>query len=415
MLLTHRFAGATVKRKPRIAIVSPFLDKRHGTERRVVEWISQLADSFEIHVYAQRVEDVDLSRVTWHQVSKLPGPHLFGYLWWFAANYLQRWWDKRFRGLAYDLIFSPGVNCLDADAISVHVIFGEYVQRVRGELSLNQNPPAAWPRLIHRRIYYRLITFLESCVYKRAGVTLILIARRTASGLRKLYQRADDFPVVYVGLDHKTFNPARRLAMRTEARATLGLSPQRFILLLVGNDWRNKGVPVLLEAIVELRDLPIDVLVAGSESPSAMQALIGERGLAGRVRALPHRKDVEFYYAATDAYVGPSLEDTFAQPPAEAMACGLPVIVSAANGTSEIITNGTDGLILEDANDASALAEMIRRLHEDRVFAQQLGERAAHTAQKYTWERNGRELAAIFEDILGRKSKLETQPVTQES
>ena len=62
--------------KPCLAVVSPFLDKRHGTERRVVEWVSQLAGEFEIHVYSQRVEGIDLSSFTWHHVPKLPGPDL---------------------------------------------------------------------------------------------------------------------------------------------------------------------------------------------------------------------------------------------------------------------------------------------------------------------------------------------------
>ena len=49
---------------------------------------------------------------------------------------------------------------------------------------------------------------------------------------------------------------------------------------------------------------------------------------------------------AADAYVGPSLEDAFALPPAEAMACGLPVIVSNQAGACEIITDGVDGIVL---------------------------------------------------------------------
>ena len=60
--------------------------------------------------------------------------------------------------------------------------------------------------------------------------------------------------------------------------------------------------------------------------------------------ALPPRKDVEFYYAAADVYAGPSLQDSYAMPPAEAMACGLPVIVSASAGVSEIVTSGKDRL-----------------------------------------------------------------------
>ena len=404
-----------MKQKVRLAVVSPFLDKRHGTERPVVEWLSNLPPDFEIQVYSQRVEDLDPSQITWHRIPTLSGPHLFNYLWWFAANQFWRWRDARFKGLSYDLVFTPGVNCLDADVIPVFVVFGEYNQRVWPRLSLTRNPLRSWPSLIHRKLYYRLIAFLERRVYGRLDATLIVISRKTAAELANLFGRSDDLPVIYLGLDHETFNPARRQALRAEARVALALPEKRFVLLLVGNDWRNKGVPVLLDAIARLRELPIDLLVAGSEEPSALRKAIEERGLAGRIHAVPHRKDVEFYYAAADAYVGPSLQDNFALPPAEAMACGLPVIVSAANGTSEIITSGANGLVLQDPNDAESLAAMIRRLYEDREFAQQLGDKAAETAQQYTWQRNGRELAAIFEGILRRKMKVETQPLTQES
>jgi len=65
--LVRNYAGDGVAvtnrpQKPRVAVISPFLDKRHGTERRVVEWISRLTDNFEIHVYSQHVEDLDLSK-----------------------------------------------------------------------------------------------------------------------------------------------------------------------------------------------------------------------------------------------------------------------------------------------------------------------------------------------------------------
>src|SRR5689334_15887327 len=103
--------------KPRLAVVSPFLDKSHGTERIVAEWISLLSERFEIHVYSQDLEDVDRSKVTWHRISKLHGPHLFNFLWWFAANHCRRAWDRTFRGLRQDVVFTPGANCLNADVI----------------------------------------------------------------------------------------------------------------------------------------------------------------------------------------------------------------------------------------------------------------------------------------------------------
>jgi hypothetical protein len=64
------------KQRPRLAIVSPFLDKGYGTERIVIEWIAQLAGEFEIHVYSQEIKDLDFSQIVWHRIPKLPGPHI---------------------------------------------------------------------------------------------------------------------------------------------------------------------------------------------------------------------------------------------------------------------------------------------------------------------------------------------------
>lgn len=393
------------RRKTRLAVVSPFIDKKHGTERRVAEWIAQLSREYEIHIYSQDVRDVDLTTVTWHRVWKLPGPHILNFSWWFIANRALRIWHARMHGLHHGLIFSPGINCLDADAISVHIVFAEYVDRVRNKLSLFRNPVESWLQLLHQRLYYRLAIALERRAYGRHEIALVLIARRTSVALERFYGRFDNLPVVYVGLDHDVFNPQRRKLLRENARTELALSPTRFVLVIVSNDGRNKGLPVLFRALSELGELPVDLLVVTREDPASYFNLLNDAGLGKRVRFLPPRDDIEFYYAGADVYVGPSLEDTFAQPPAEAMACGMPVIVSANNGTCEIITDGQDGLILTDPTDAASLAAMIRRLYQDKEFSTRLGNTAHETALQYTWERNGREMKAIFEQLLERKSQ----------
>src|SRR5882762_4905526 len=126
--------------RPRIAVVSPFIDKCHGTERRVAEWVSRLTGDYEFHVYSERVNDLDLSKIVWHRVHGIPGPHLIKYLWWFAANHLQRWWDRRFRGLRADLVYSPGINCMDAGAISVHIVFAEFYRQINRNCASASTP-----------------------------------------------------------------------------------------------------------------------------------------------------------------------------------------------------------------------------------------------------------------------------------
>ena len=140
--------------KARLAVVSPFVDKRHGTERCVAEQIERLADAYEIHLYSNRVQDVDVRRIVWHRVPALPGPHLFAYCWWVLANRLCRWWDAQVRGFAPSIVYSPGINCLDADVISVHVVFGAYRGCAGKALDFRANPARSWPRLLHRRMYY---------------------------------------------------------------------------------------------------------------------------------------------------------------------------------------------------------------------------------------------------------------------
>jgi glycosyltransferase involved in cell wall biosynthesis len=403
-----------VKQRCRVAVVSPFLDKRHGSERIMVEWLSHLPNPFEMHVYSQYIEDLDPSKFTWRRIPKLAGPHLFNFLWWLLAVRLKLGWDRRFHGVQHDLVFGSGANYPGADVICVHIVFAEYVRQVESSTRLSQNAVWQWPRLLHRKLYYGIANWLERRAYTDPDTTLVGYSKRTARELERYYGRRDRIPVLYLGLDHSVFNPGTRVALREEARRTLKLSKDEFVLILVGNDWRNKGMIVLLEALEQLRAWPISLLVISREDLSACRRFVTVKGLEDRVRFLSPRKDVEFYYAAADAYVGPSLQDSYAMPPAEAMACGLPVIVSAAAGVSEIVTHGVDGLILDDPKDAAGLAAMIRRLYEDKEFRERLGERAGRTMRQYTWESNGRELAAIFEEILQRKSGFAGQTLAQE-
>ena len=121
-------------------------------------------------------------------------------------------------------------------------------------------------------------------------------------------------------------------------------------------------MPALLDALALLRDRRIHALIVSREDSAAVHAMARERNVEERVQVLPPRVDVEFYYAAADVYAGPSLEDSFSMPVAEAMACGLPVIASAAAGVSEIISDGVDGMILQNPADAKALAAFMRGL-----------------------------------------------------
>ena len=271
--------------RPRIAVVSPFLDKRHGTERCVAEQVERLACDYEIHVYSNRVEDVDPASIVFHRVPSLPGPHLFAYGWWFFANHLWRWRHRRISGLRFDLTYTPGVNCLDADVISVHIVFSKFYPQVKAALDLRSNPASSRARLFHRKLYYRLIIKLEQIVYRRKKCKLIGVSRRTSEDLERFGRF--ETPIIYHGLDVGKFDPGKREILRGESRKTLGLPDSAFCLLLVGNDWNNKGLVCLIEALGSIPVATLRLLIVGRDDPAPYLSLLKRHKVEQIVTFLP--------------------------------------------------------------------------------------------------------------------------------
>jgi UDP-glucose:(heptosyl)LPS alpha-1,3-glucosyltransferase len=321
------------------------------------------------------------------------------YIWWFGANTFQRWWDVRFKKLSPDLVFSPGINAWDADVIQVHIVFEKFYRRVKPQLFFRHSPPTSWPRLFHRRLYYGLARWLEGRIYRRRQVHLAGVSGMVVAQLGAYFGR-DDAVSIPNGVDVKRFEPQARLRQRSAARANLNIVSEAFVLLLIGNDWRNKGLQTLIEALNECRDLPIQLLVVGNDDVKPFEATIQRLGRPDRVRFLAPSEDVMQFYAAADAYAGPSFEDAYGLPVIEAMASGLPVIASINAGASEIISHGLNGLLLRDPNNAAELAGLIRRLASDRSFRELLARNAVSTARQRTLDHN----AAAMWELLNKAS-----------
>ncbi len=203
-----------LKQGPRLAVISPFLDKRHGSERMMLEWLLHLPQEFEIHIYSQRVEDVGLLKFTWHRIPKLPGPHLFNFLWWIAANRFCISWNRHFRGVRHDLVFSSGANFLGADVMCVHIVFAEYVRQVRSADEIVSKPGVALAAPTSSQALLCRSELDGTACLHNPRTTLIGYSRKTAQELGRFYNRRDRIPVLYLGLDHSVFNPETRASLR---------------------------------------------------------------------------------------------------------------------------------------------------------------------------------------------------------
>ena len=109
----------------------------------------------------------------------------------------------------------------------------------------------------------------------------------------------------------------------------------------------------------------------------------------------PHNADPFPYYAAADVLVAPSREDSFNLPAIEAMASGLPVVVSARAGVSELVEDGRHALVVRDPEDVEELASTIERALREEV-AQELAASGRELAERMTWDVNADRTAELI-------------------
>jgi UDP-glucose:(heptosyl)LPS alpha-1,3-glucosyltransferase len=207
--------------------------------------------------------------------------------------------------------------------------------------------------------------------------------------------------VLYTGVDLEAFHPRRRADRRTAVRHSVIVGDGDIALLFVGSGFERKGLGPLLHAMDVLRrdagQLRVRLLVAGRREVRYERAA-RRLGLGGLVTFLGGASNVADLYAAADAFILPSLYDPFSNACLEAMAAGLPVITSRANGTSELIDDGQEGLVLDDPTDPGAIAKAILAVGDPAV-RERMGGAARRRCEAHPFDVHLDRLVALIEGV----------------
>jgi glycosyltransferase involved in cell wall biosynthesis len=141
----------------------------------------------------------------------------------------------------------------------------------------------------------------------------------------------------------------------------------RFEIVYVGSLAVHKGVPLLIDAVRRLPGADISLVLVGGWGTRGMRRFIG-RACAADSRILVSPGDPLERLRSASLCVHPAYEDGFAYAPAEALACGVPLIVSEDTGMKELIDVPSRGLILP-TGDLDALTEAIEAAYRGEAFA----------------------------------------------
>ena len=169
-----------------------------------------------------------------------------------------------------------------------------------------------------------------------------------------------------------------------------------FRIVFVGQITQRKGISYLVEAF-RRASIPRSELVLvgrpiGSVDPWAR---------IPRVKHVPFmpRSQLPAVYANADVYVLPSLVEGFGLTALEAMASGLPVVLSEHTFGSDVITDGVEGYVVP-IRDPESIAERLHLLAADPDRRREMGLAARSRAEQYPWEEAGRRFADAIEIVL---------------
>jgi len=245
--------------------------------------------------------------------------------------------------------------------------------------------------------HYRIPGQLIRAAIARADA-LIAVSAALKDGLVALGAPPEKVTVLRNGVDLDVFRP---VADRAAARAELGFDGPT--LLSVGLLIERKRHHLTIQALALL---PGYRLVIAGEGPerSALEALARRLGVADRVRLIgpvPHAR-LPLYYSAADVMVLASSREGWANVLLESMACGTPVVATAAWGSREAIAAPEAGVVVDEATPA-ALAGAIRRVLDASLDRAQ----TRGYAERFSWNETTKGQIALFRRILCQTRKEE--------
>jgi UDP-glucose:(heptosyl)LPS alpha-1,3-glucosyltransferase len=219
---------------------------------------------------------------------------------------------------------------------------------------------------------------------------------------------AEDLHVIRSAIDAKRFSEHDRPRRRHQERQRWGLGAEDTVALFAAMNYRLKGLEPLLHSVARLLDGPecrttsFRLVVAGNPNFRAYERLAQRLGIADRVVFAGHCADMRDAYFASDFLVHPTFYDPCSLVVLEALACGLPVITTRANGASELLHPLREGYVIDDPHDHDRLAWAMGQLL-DPARRSAYGLAARKTAAQWSFEQHYRELLKVFAKAAARR------------
>ena len=188
--------------------------------------------------------------------------------------------------------------------------------------------------------------------------------------------------------------------IRKKMRTKMNLNDSDVALISVGELNANKNNRIIIEAIEKLENEKIHYFLCGEGAlEKELKELAEKKGVLDQVHFLGYRTDVKELLQAADVFVMPSIREGLSRSIMEAMASGLPCVVSRIRGNSDLIKDGEGGYLCETKN-VEQYVNAINQLLSISL-RKKMGKKNLERIKKYSMEIVQNELTTCYANIFG--------------
>ena len=377
----------------RIALTHPRASDVGGVERQAHSVAQALLDAgHEVHFFCQRADASIDARIAVHRI---PSPLR-------AVRWFKVWWFDRAceRAIAangrFDLVHGFGKTSRQDVYYDGSGCLADFQS-----WSIDGAIASGWRRRLRRASpHQRVVARIERARYTRGSYRRVLaiseLVRRQILDRYGLPPR--DVERLYPGVDLERFAPDP--AARERTRGLLGIGGDAPLVAFLGSDYRRKGADTLIAALARLPDA--HAFVIGGERADRRAAFESEAraaGLGARIHWLGVQPDPQRWLAAADLMLFPTRFDAFGSAVLEALACGVPALVSRRAGVAELVTEGKTGAVLDALGDGAAWAAAARPFL-DAARRGELRALARAEAERHPWSGHVQRVLGVYDELL---------------
>jgi len=362
-------------KKLRIAVlIRNYSASGGGAERYCVELTNRLSKLHEVHVFSQHNSESS-ENITFHQIPQwLKKPRYINQL--LFSHLTKRATEGRFDIVhSHDMATHANIYTLHVPCVRTKWAQSKGIRKILRWMNTLLSP---------RKMAYLWLENKEMQVLPNRH--FISVSEYLSRNVLESYPRLNGhITIAHPGIEIQPTSDEKIAKLRKNFREQYHIPESAFILLFVAHGFKRKGLPAIIKALEILNNKDIHIVVAGSGNPKAIE--INSPTVHSNTHFIGVIKNMSELYPVADAFIHPTLGDTYGMVVLEAMSHKLPVIVSSAKycGFSEHLDKD-EAIILNDPTNSKEISQGIQTLAEKQELHIKISENGFKKSQDINWE-----------------------------